>query len=101
MRPTLALFMAYLMIKINYANPYINKQVYVIDDYITNVSMSIQLHSNISIQRDQYIPVFYWINSITKISKLSTILESAMNQQIRNNSQVLKILHLVVWFLGW
>ena len=69
-------------------NPYIGKEIYVIEEYINNVSISMGLHPDIAdqLQKYQYVPVFYWIDSISKIGNLSSILQSAMKQKISNRN---------------
>eukprot|EP01084_Bolivina_argentea_P287716 493693_1 len=72
-------------------NPYIGKTVYVQQAYVREVQGSIDAHPNDAalLKPFQNVPVFYWIDSMSRIANLTTVLEGAMAQQKSNGTKVI------------
>ena len=69
-------------------NPYAGKTVYVQQAYVQEVQGTINKHPDQAdlLKKFQNVPVFYWLDSISRIANLTTVMDGAL-AQANNGSQ--------------
>eukprot|EP00483_Globobulimina_turgida_P001898 UN01900 len=78
-------------------NPYQGATVYVQQAYVKEVQGSINAHPSQAalLKKYQNVPVFYWIDSISRIKNLTTVMDGALAQA--NNGSAKVVVQIIIY----